>query len=148
MKAQPIVVERTLNAPADKVWKAITDRAQMKQWSFDIREFKAEVGFKFQFLGGTDEHKYLHKCQVTEVILGKKLTYSWRYDGYEGISYVTWELAQEGNQTRLTLTHRGVETFPATNPDFKKENFVAGWTYIVGTSVKESVEGTHAGDRS
>lgn len=144
MKGEPIVVERLLNAPPERVWKAITNKALMKEWNFDIPEFRAEVGFEFRFLGGTDEHKYLHLCKVTEVALGKKLTYSWRYDGYEGMSYVTWELAEEGKQTRLTLTHRGVETFPASNPDFKKENFVGGWTYIVGTSVKGSVEGSPA----
>jgi hypothetical protein len=40
----------------------------------------------------------------------------------------------------LKLTHEGLETFPASNTDFAKENFVAGWTHIVGTSLKEFVE--------
>ncbi len=140
MKAEPFVIERTLNAPAEKVWKAITDKDQMKQWYFDLAEFKPEVGFEFSFEGGTEEKCYVHLCKITEVVPGKKLKYSWRYDGYAGNSFVTFELFPEGNKTRLKLTHEGLETFPADNLDFAKENFVGGWTYIIGKSLIEFVE--------
>ena len=141
MNQEPFVIERTYNAPIEKVWKAITDKDQMKQWYFDIAEFKPEVGFEFQFKGGKDESQmYLHLCKITEVIPGKKLTYSWRYDGYEGISYVTFELFKEGTKTRLKLSHAGLETFSRNNPDFAKENFAEGWTQIVGTSLKTYLE--------
>ncbi len=140
MKNEPFVIERTYNAPVEKVWKAITDKEDMKQWYFDIAEFKPEVGFEFQFEGGKDDKCYLHLCKITEVIPRKKLQYSWRYDGYEGNSFVTFELFAEGNKTRLKLTHEGLETFPISNPDFAKENFVEGWTYLIGTSLKEFAE--------
>lgn len=125
-------IERTYNAPIEKVWQAITDPEAIRQWSFDLPGFKAEVGCEFQFYGGKDENnQYLHICQVTEVIDNQKLVYSWRYDGYEGISYVIFELFSEGPQTRLKFTHEGIGTFPATNPDFASENFAEGWTYSV-----------------
>jgi uncharacterized protein YndB with AHSA1/START domain len=141
MKAEPFIIERTYNAPVEKVWRAITDREQMKQWYFDIKEFKPVVGFEFQFEGGPDDRSYLHLCKITEVVENKKLTYSWRYDGFEGISFVTWELFKEGNKTRVRLTHAGLETFPATNPDFAKKNFEAGWTEITGKLLAEFLEG-------
>ena len=140
MKQEPFVIERTLNAPIEKVWRAITDKDQMKQWYFDLADFKPEPGFEFQFVGGKDDRSYLHLCKITEVIPQKRLQYSWRYDGYEGISFVTFELFAEGNKTRLVLTHEGLETFPETNKDFAKENFAAGWTDIIGRSLKEFVE--------
>lgn len=140
MKNEPFVIERIFNAPIEKVWKAITDKEQMKQWYFDLDDFKPEVGFEFQFEGGKDGNCYLHLCKITEVVPGKKITYSWRYDGYEGNSFVTWELFEDGNKTRLRLTHAGLETFPASNPDLAKENFVQGWTHIVGTSLKDFLE--------
>lgn len=140
MKIEPFIIERTYNAPISKVWKAISDKNEMKKWYFDLAEFKPEVGFEFQFYGGKDERQYLHLCRITEVIVGKKLTYSWRYDGYEGISFVTFELFNEGNQTRLILTHKGLESFPVSNPDFGKENFVEGWTYIINISLKDFLE--------
>ncbi|HTF05514.1 MAG TPA: SRPBCC domain-containing protein [Bacteroidia bacterium] len=141
MKNDPFIIERTYNAPVPKVWKAISDRDEMKKWYFDLAEFKAEVGFEFSFTGGApDGVQYLHLCKVTEVIPGKKLTYSWRYDGYEGNSFVTFELFEDGDQTRLKLTHAGLETFPASNPDLAAKNFAEGWTDIIGRSLKEFLE--------
>lgn len=140
MKTEPFVIERIYKATTEKVWKAITDKAAMKQWYFDIAEFKPQVGFEFQFEGSNEERRYLHLCKITEVIVGKKITYSWRYDGFEGNSFVTWELFPEGDKTRLRLTHEGLETFPMNNPDFAKKNFVTGWTHIIGSSLKEFVE--------
>jgi uncharacterized protein YndB with AHSA1/START domain len=74
-----------------------------------------------------------------EVIPSEKLKYSWRYKGYEGDSFVTFELFDENGKTRVRLTHEGLETFPDI-PAFAKENFNMGWTAIIGTSLKEFVE--------
>jgi uncharacterized protein YndB with AHSA1/START domain len=140
MKQEPFVIERTYNAPVDRVWKAITDSGEMKQWYFDLPGFRAEVGYEFQFEGGADDRMYLHLCKVTEVIPGRKLTYSWRYDGFEGNSFVTFELFPEGKKTKLKLTHAGLETFPANVKDFAKENFVQGWNDIIGNMLKNYLE--------
>lgn len=140
MKAEPFVIERTLNASPQKVWEAITDRDKMKQWYFDIAEFRPEVGFEFTFNGGSEEKTYVHLCKITKVEPGKTLQYSWRYQDYPGNSFVTFELFAEGSATRLKLTHEGLETFPTGNKDFARESFSAGWTYIIGTSIREFVE--------
>ena len=140
MKNEPLVIERTLNAPADMVWKAITSKDQMRKWYFDVSDFKPELGFEFQFKGGNEDRVYVHLCRVTEVVAGKKLQYSWRYQGYEGNSFVTFELFAEGDKTRLRLTHEGVESFSANGADFARTNFEQGWNHIIGTSLKEFVE--------
>lgn len=140
MSSQPFIIERVLNAPVEKVWQAITDEHQMRQWYFDLPGFKAEVGFEFRFNGGPDGRVYVHLCRVTEVVPGRSIAYTWRYEGYEGESLVTWELFDEDGKTRVKLTHTGLESFPASNPDLAKANFVAGWTHIVGTSLKEYTE--------
>lgn len=136
----PVIAVRTFDAPIGKVWQAITDNVQMKRWYFDLEEFRPEVGFEFRFYGGTEERKYLHICRIVEVVPGRKLKYSWRYDGYEGNSFVTFELFEEGKRTRVRLTHEGLESFPESNPDLARKNFVEGWTAIVETSLKEFVE--------
>ena len=141
MNDQPIIVEETFDAPAATVWKAITDKTEMKQWYFDLAEFNAVKGFQFQFTGGPDDGiQYLHLCEVTEVIPGKKLSYSWRYDGYPGNSFVSFELFEKGSQTLLRLTHEGINTFPKENPDFAIANFAAGWNDIIHTSLKKHFE--------
>jgi uncharacterized protein YndB with AHSA1/START domain len=142
MTTDPIIIERIYNASIEKVWQAISDNTAMKKWYFDIDYFVPEAGHEFQFTGkGKEGETFLHLCKVTEVIPGKKLTYSWRYDGYEGISYVSFELFAEDDTTRLILTHTGLETFPViANNAFAKQNFVEGWTYITGTALKDFVE--------
>lgn len=135
METEPFVIEQIYNAPVSRVWEAITNNDKMKEWYFKLEEFKPEVGFKFTFDGGSKEKTYTHLCEITEVIPEKKLTHSWKYKDYPGESYVTWELFNEGdNKTRLRLTHRGLETFPAEK-DFARESFSKGWTYIAGTSL-------------
>ena len=134
-------IEQTYQAPISLVWKAITDRDQMKLWYFDLPEFRSEVGCEFQFMGGpTEDRQYQHICKVTEAIPDQKIAYSWRYDGYPGNSLVAFELFDEGDQTSLKLTHEGLETFPADNPDFAKKNFAEGWNWIIGTSLKDYLE--------
>jgi len=139
MSTQPFVIERVYAAPIKKVWEAITVKEKMKEWYFDLAEFKPEVGFEFEFTGSDGNKEFLHLCRITKVVEGKTIAYTWRYDGYEGNSEVTWELFPEGEGTKLILTHSGLETFPPLD-SFKKENFVAGWTHITGISLKEYLE--------
>jgi len=138
----PLVVERLFSAPLPLVWKAITDNECFKHWYFDLPEFRAEVGFEFSFdackrsEGG---EKFTHLCRVTKVVPEKELAYTWRYEGHEGDSLVTFELKPEGDKTRLTLTHTGLETFPAST-HFARGNFLEGWTHLIGSSLREFVE--------
>jgi uncharacterized protein YndB with AHSA1/START domain len=137
--AEAVVIERTFAAPVARVWKALTDVGEMKQWYFDLKEFKPEVGFEFEFIVEHEGMTYRHLCKITEVIPQRKLAYTWCYKGHEGNSLVTFELFADGNKTQLKLTHEGLETFPKT-PSFARKNFMEGWTQIIGSSLKEFVE--------
>jgi uncharacterized protein YndB with AHSA1/START domain len=140
MDTGPIIKEITINAPASKVWKAITDKDEMKKWYFEIAEFKPEEGFEFQFWGGDEKKKFLHLCKITEVIPQKKISYTWKYNEFPVETLVTFEIFDEGsNRSKVRLTHEGVEKFPQ-DEDFRRENFIAGWDYIIGTSLKEYLE--------
>ena len=138
---EAVVIERTFNAPVARVWKALTDADQMRVWYFDLKEFKPEVGFEFEFTVEHEGTKYHHLCKITEVIPQKKLAYTWRYAGQEGDSFVTFELFAAGDKTRLKLTHEGLETFPKL-PAYARTNFEKGWTEIIGSSLKQYVEET------
>jgi len=141
MNNEPIIIERLFDAPVSKVWHAITDKNKMKQWYFDLADFKPEIGFKFRFTGGPSPDKqYLHLCEITEAIPGKKLAYSWRYEGYAGESFVTFELYPKDDKTLLKLIHTGIQTFPEENTDFAIGNFAEGWNQIVNTSLREYLE--------
>jgi uncharacterized protein YndB with AHSA1/START domain len=136
---EAVLIERTFNAPVARVWKALTDADEMRVWYFDLKEFKPEVGFEFEFTVQHEGTKYHHLCKITDVIPQKKIAYTWRYAGEEGNSLVTFELFADGGKTRLKLTHEGLETFPKL-PAYAKTNFEKGWTEIIGSSLKQYVE--------
>lgn len=141
MASQPLVVERVYQAPADRVWNALTNEEDMRKWYFDISGFKPEVGYEFEFTGGTETEQWRHLCKVLEVQPRKLLKHSWSYDGLPGYSIVTWELFEEGKQTRVRLTHEGLETMPADHPSFSVDSFTQGWSEIVGNLLRNFVEG-------
>jgi uncharacterized protein YndB with AHSA1/START domain len=140
MKASSVTFERVYDAPASRVWTALTDRNEMEKWYFNIAEFKPIVGFEFTFEGGTETEKFVHLCKILEVIPERKLSYSWSYQGFPGYSVVTFELIAEGERTRLRLTHDGVETFLQDHPAFAKQNFSNGWDAILGKNLPEYLQ--------
>jgi len=137
--AESVIVERTFNAPVARVWKALTDADEMRIWYFDLKEFKPEVGFEFEFIVEHEGNSYHHLCKVTAVIPEKKISYTWRYKDEPGDSLVTFELFPEGDETHLKLTHEGIETFPKT-PAYERKNFEAGWTVLIGSELKQFLE--------
>jgi len=134
----PFIIERILNAPINKVWQALTETDKMKVWYFpQLKEFQPVVGFEFDF--SNDGSPYRKEWKVTAVEDGRKLAHSWAYKGYSGTSEVTFELFEEGDKTKILLTHTGLESFPA-DPHFARQRFVDGWTTIIGTNLKNYVE--------
>ncbi|GIZ08160.1 SRPBCC domain-containing protein [Flavobacterium sp. UMI-01] len=142
MENKNVIIERVFNAPISLVWKAITEKELLKKWYFEVSDFKPEIDFEFEFSGqGLKGENYLHKCKILEVEPLRKLKHSWTYENFEGYSTVTFELSEEGNnKTKIQLTHEGLGSFPTSNPDFAKENFVNGWTYLIHTALKDFVE--------
>ncbi|HRX12227.1 MAG TPA: SRPBCC domain-containing protein [Draconibacterium sp.] len=139
---ESVIKEYSYKSTPEKLWKALTVKEQMKLWYFDIEEFKPEIGFEFRFWGGTETRQYLHICKITEVVFGKKLCHTWSYDGIPGETNLCFEIEQTGKETtNLKLSHSGFETFPKDNPDLAAKNFDEGWTYILGTSLKNYIEG-------
>ena len=57
MTNAPIILERVLPASLEIVWKALTNVDSMKQWDFDLPEFKSAFGFEFNFTTGAREAK-------------------------------------------------------------------------------------------
>lgn len=140
--SRPVIIERLFDAPVDKVWKALTDKDEMKNWYFDLAAFTPVTGFSFQFYGqGHKGEQYLHLCEITEVSLHKKIAYTWMYQGYKGVSEVSFELFDEQGKTRLRLTHAGLTSFPAANPDFAESSFREGWTQLIHISLENYLSG-------
>jgi uncharacterized protein YndB with AHSA1/START domain len=143
MSNQPVTATSVYQASVARVWSALVNNSELQKWYFTLPEFEAEVGFTFTFVGGPDEeHQYVHRCRITEVIPHKLISYTWAFDGYEGNSLVSFALSPgTDDATVVTVTHEGIETFAPGNPHFAKENFEVGWSHILNQSLKGYLEG-------
>ena len=137
----PLVVEQVYDASLSKVWKAITDETQMREWYFEtMTTFKPLVGFETEFNVPSNDKDYLHIWKVTEVIPEESISYNWKFGGYSGESLVTFELSKADKMTKLKLTETGIESFPQDNPDFTRESWTEGWNYFICDRLKEFLE--------
>jgi uncharacterized protein YndB with AHSA1/START domain len=93
-----LVLVRDLNHPAARVWKALTDPEQLRQWApFDSDRSLGSVGTVKLSTVGTPQ---VSETQVSRAEEPKVLEFNW------GGQDLRWELEPlEGGGTRLTLWH-------------------------------------------
>jgi uncharacterized protein YndB with AHSA1/START domain len=94
-----LVVVRELRHPPEKVWAALTDPAQLREWApFDADHSLGAVGpVKLSLVGGPAPQ--VDETQVTRAEAPKLLEYKW------GGNDLRWQLEPIGKGTRLTLWH-------------------------------------------
>ncbi|AZA84291.1 SRPBCC domain-containing protein [Chryseobacterium lactis] len=137
----PIIVQYKINAPVEKVWRALTDKNEMKSWYFDIGDFEPEVGKEFNFYEPGGENKFHHQCKIVEIVPNQILKYSWSYPDFsEAKTIVTWELLSDNGATLVKITHEDIENFNDLGDGFSRESFTGGWNSILGESLKEYLE--------
>lgn len=133
----PIIVEATYPTSTQKVWFAITELNQLQKWFFpQIPQFKAKEGFETQFVVENEGRTFTHLWKIVEVVPLKKIKYNWRYKEWEGDSFVTFELFEEGDDTRLRLSTEVIADFPSDIPEFKRDSGVQGWEYFLQNSLQ------------
>lgn len=141
METKPLIIERIYDTPVQKAWDAITNKEQMKEWYFDLKEFKPEKGFKFHFTCQDEHVIYMHACEVVDCDVLQRISYTWTYPGLIGCSLLTWELFREpDDKTRLKLTHAGLESFPQGVPSFSLESFAESWQQFLDQALPSFLE--------
>ena len=136
-----VVVKQRVNAPVERVWNALTDKAQMKEWYFDIPDFELGVHNEFNFFEPGGENKFHHRGEILEMIPNQKFKHSWFYPEFsKEKTIVKWELKEDREGTIITLTHKGLENLGHLGKDFQKDSFEQGWNDIIGRSLKSYVE--------
>lgn len=133
----PIFVEQTFDVSIDQLWAAITELDQMKQWFFNsIEAFEPRVGFETTFIVENEGRIFPHLWKITAVEPPKSITYNWQYEGYEGNSFVTFELSEQTNYSTLRLTHVITENFQKHIPEFQRESCLDGWKWFIKHSLR------------
>jgi uncharacterized protein YndB with AHSA1/START domain len=94
-----LVLVRELRHSPEKVWKALTDPASLREWApFDANRSLAAVGPVTLSTVGTPTPQ-LSQTEVTRADEPHLLEYRW------GDNDMRWQLEPVGNGTRLTLWH-------------------------------------------
>lgn len=88
----------------------------------DIPSFKPEVGFQTDFCIQSGDRNFTHIWKIIEVIPGTLIKYHWSYKEHTGAGTVTFFIYEIAKKTLFRLSNEGLETFPQTIPEFKREN--------------------------
>ena len=118
-------IDRTLPAPTVRVWRALTDGAELSAWFWPPR-LQARAGIDAVPGGALRIRSEVADLgisgTVTAVEEERSLSSTWRWDGEESETRVTIELAPEAGGTRVTVRHDGFAD------DQAAAEHVTGWT--------------------
>ena len=91
----------TINAPASKVWKALTNESELEKWMLMTTDFSAEKGKEFIFKTDDPGENWdgIFHCRIEELIENKMLVYTWNAGFINADTLVTIE----GGQNRSNL---------------------------------------------
>ena len=136
-----LVTEIDIAAPAERVFKALTDPAQLKRW-FTSPEcpaktwnMDAQLGGKYNYatekgsivVNGVDEFK----ChgEILEIDPPGLLVYTWIanwHDDKQRKTTVRWELESRGKTTHVKVTHSGLAQEKVAREDYR-----GGWPGVL-----------------
>ncbi len=132
-----IVTEIEINAPAERIFKALTDSKELMVWFNDAScpvkfwNMDARLGGHYTYetkkgtavVNGVDEFK----ChgEIIEFDPPRLLVYTWLgnwHDDKQRKTIVRWELTPSGGGTKLKVIHSGLAQEPASRKDYS-----GGW---------------------
>ncbi|MDB5032116.1 SRPBCC family protein [Mucilaginibacter sp.] len=131
----------TVNAPANQVWKALTDPAIVKKYFFgtDVKS-DWKKGGPIIWSGEWDGHTYEDHGTILEITPGTYVKYSYwssmggtedKPENYQNVSY---DLTEKDGVTTLVIGQENIKDEAA------KEHSEQNWQAIFG-KMKEMVEG-------
>ena len=98
-----IQLERRLAHPRAAVWRALTVPELHARW-WAAGDVQPVVGHRFDLdMGAWGKQP----CQVLEVVPERRLRYAFATGRLD--TTITWELSDDGDGTRLVLTHEGFD---------------------------------------
>ena len=132
---ETLAVERSvlIDAPAQRVWEAITDPAHLEQWyapgcPWEIPVLQAGATVKFH---NTDTDIQLATIEVLEPL--REFTLRWQLDPmHPGLTLTnTFRLEPENGNTRVTISQAGYDSLPEAMRQEQLDQDSAAYTAIV-----------------
>ena len=144
-----IVSEIQIVAPPQRVFRALTDAAELQRWfgssecPLKFWQMDARVGGRYSYetekgsivVNGVDQFKCCG--EILECDPPRLLVYTWIgnwHDDPRSRTVVRWELTPKGNGTHVRVTHSGLSNLPVARKDY-----TGGWPGVV-EQLKKFVE--------
>jgi activator of HSP90 ATPase len=109
-----------INAPASKVWNALTDSKIIDEWGAGPAKMNSNEGFEFSLWGGDIWGKNI------KVANARFLKQEWTSGKWKDPSIVEFTLKEKDGKTTLELNHKNI-------PDGEYEDIKSGWKdYYLG----------------
>ena len=144
-----IVSEIQVAAPAERVFRALTDAGELQRWfgspecPLKSWQMDARVGGRYSYatekgsivVNGVD--RFECHGEILECDPPRLLVYTWIgnwHDDPTSPTTVRWELTPKGNGTYVRVTHSGLSDLPVARKDYS-----GGWPGVV-EQLKKFVE--------
>lgn len=137
-----IVTEVDIEAPPDRVFRALTDSSELARWfggseRCPVKSWKmdARLGGHYSYttpkaslvINGVSE--FACHGEIIEYDPPRLLAYTWFGNWHDDVSLrtlVRWELTATGNGTRVRVTHSGLTELPMARKDYS-----GGWPGVL-----------------
>ena len=121
-----LVIEREMPFPPEKIWRALTEGALIKEWLLD-NDFQPVVGHRFNFRAPPmPQWNGVIDCEVLVLEPNRKLSYSWGSMGLESVVVFTLTATKGGTLVRMEQS--GFR--PDQEAAYKGANY--GWQKFIG----------------
>jgi uncharacterized protein YndB with AHSA1/START domain len=131
-----LVIEKELPHAPEKIWRALTQGALIKEWLMD-NDFQPVVGHKFNFRSTpVPQWNGIIDSEVLVIDPNKKLSYSWGSMGLESV--VVWTLVATSGGTLVRMEQSGFR--PDQEANYKGATY--GWQKFIA-GLERVVAGLH-----
>lgn len=137
---EPVTKSISINAPAEKVWHALTDKESIRQYMFGTETTcDWQKGSKITFSGSYEGFEYQDGGEILDIEPNKKMVYSYwsSMSGVEDIpenyARITYTLEEKDGVTELTVEQADSPT------ESMHENSAKHWPMTL-QKIKEVVE--------
>ena len=129
-ETKTLVIERDMPHSPEKIWRALTQGALVKEWLMD-NDFEPVVGHNFKFRSTpVPGWNGVIDSEVLVVEPHKKLSYSWGTMGMK--SLVVWTLAASKSGTLVRMEQSGFRS----EQDAAYKGATYGWQKFLGNLEK------------
>lgn len=134
-----IVGKLILNAPIEKVWRALTTPEETKKYMFNCEvSSNWKVGSSISWIGNYKGYESGERGEILEIEEHKKLKYSSIDPNFgievrpENFLHITYDLRVVDHKTELTTT---IESF--NNDSVRMQHLATGWWQIVFPAIEK-----------